>query len=88
MAVEQLEDADLLICLEAEKERLRELDAHIKQLSASRLAARQTVAPLPQADDRNAVPQRSQRPLSPRRARGHRGWIADRATRGGSLPGR
>ena len=44
MAVEQLEDADLLRCLEAEKERLRELDAHIKQLSASRLAARQTVA--------------------------------------------
>ena len=44
MAVEQLEDADLLRCLEAEKERLRELDAHLKQLSASRLAARQTVA--------------------------------------------
>ena len=44
MAVSELEEADLLRCLEAEKARLRVLDAQIKQLSASRLAARQTVA--------------------------------------------
>ena len=44
MAVSELEEADLLRCLEAEKARLRDLDAQIKQLSASRLAARKTIA--------------------------------------------
>ena len=44
MAVSELEEADLLRRLEAEKARLRDLDAQIKLLSASRLAARKTIA--------------------------------------------